>query len=83
MAPREVSPVKAEPQKPTKSKGDSTQAEFVEKEIIKWEENGWKWDQAKVEAMYDRIDTNKDGIASGVEKKAYWATVEKEKAANR
>ncbi len=77
LAPRVAMSISAKPQKQVKSKGDSTRAEFIEKERVKWKTRGWKWNPAKVEALFDRIDTNKDGIASGMEKKAYWAKVMK------
>jgi len=54
-------------------KGDSTLEQFVAREKIKWEKNGWPWDRAKVEANFRKMDTNGDGIASGKEKKAYWS----------
>jgi len=56
----------------TKSKGDSTLAEFIEKDRIKWQAHGWKWNRKNVETVFDEIDANDDGVASGREKKTYW-----------
>lgn len=53
-------------------KGDSTLEHFIEMEKVKWEKNGWNWNQSKVEELFNNMDTNQDGIASGLEKKAYW-----------
>ena len=74
-APRRATPVKEETEKRERRKGDATRAEFIELERIKWTQNGWKWNQARVEALFDRMDANNDGIASGSERKAYWAKV--------
>ena len=46
---------------------------FSAQEKAKWEKNGWTWNQAKVDALFNTIDTDGDGIASGLEKKAYWS----------
>ncbi len=54
-------------------KGDSTLEHFIEMEKVKWEKNGWRWNQSKVEELFKKMDTNQDGIASGLEKKAHWA----------
>ncbi|VGO20437.1 sulfatase-like hydrolase/transferase [Pontiella sulfatireligans] len=54
-------------------KGDSTKEMFVAQEKAKWDKNGWNWDLSKVETLFSTIDANGDGIASGQEKKAYWA----------
>ncbi|WP_146400862.1 sulfatase-like hydrolase/transferase [Planctomycetes bacterium CA13] len=70
--PSEATPVEVSEMKPLK-KGDSTRDDFVEREREKWEKNGWNWDHVKVDKMFDSIDANKDGVASGEEKKAYWA----------
>jgi hypothetical protein len=54
-------------------KGDSTKAMFFAQEKVKWDKNGWNWNPAKVESLFNEIDTNHDGIASGQEKKIYWS----------
>ncbi|MFG0254057.1 MAG: sulfatase-like hydrolase/transferase, partial [Rhodopirellula sp. JB053] len=54
-------------------RGDSTIEHFVALEKAKWKKNGWTWNQQKAEAIFQKIDTNSDGIASGKEKKAYWS----------
>lgn len=46
---------------------------YVQKEKANWERNGWTWNQAKVESNFAEIDTNDDGIASGVERQAWYA----------
>jgi hypothetical protein len=53
-------------------KGDSDLEHFVGLEKAKWEKNGWRWNQSKVEELFREIDADHDGIASGVEKKNYW-----------
>ena len=79
-----VSPTaNTESPKKAKSKGDSTRAEFIAIEKLKWEKNGWKWNPTKAEELFEKIDANQDGIASGKEKKAYWANFQKEKPADR
>ncbi|EMI40448.1 N-acetylgalactosamine 6-sulfate sulfatase (GALNS) [Rhodopirellula sp. SWK7] len=55
------------------NRGDSTLEHFIALEKAKWQKNGWNWNQEKVEALFKEIDTDEDGIASGKEKKAYWA----------
>ncbi len=52
---------------------DWTKEQFIAMQKAKWEEKGWKWNQQKVEAMFEEMDTDKDGIATGKERKAYWA----------
>ncbi|WP_162030586.1 MULTISPECIES: hypothetical protein [unclassified Lentimonas] len=54
------------------AKGDQTKDQFVAKEKAKWEEKGWKWNQAKVESNFAEMDTNKDGIASGKERQVWF-----------
>ncbi|WP_372725785.1 kappa-carrageenase [Novipirellula sp.] len=51
---------------------DATKAEFVAMEKAKWEKEGWNWNQAKVESNFDEMDTNRDGIASGQERQAWF-----------
>lgn len=46
---------------------------YVQKEKANWERNGWAWNQSKVESNFAEIDTNEDGVASGVERKAWYA----------
>lgn len=53
-------------------KGDSSREQFIAMEKAKWEKNGWPWNQERVEAMFEEVDVNRDGIASGLEKKNYW-----------
>jgi len=36
---------------------DWTKGEFIENEKAKWANNGWPWDQGKVESNFDEIDT--------------------------
>lgn len=67
--------VEPAPAKETTTKGDSTKAEFIAAQKAMSEQKGWRFDQAKIEKQFDEIDTNKDGIASGKEKTAYWAKV--------
>ncbi|SMP41429.1 Arylsulfatase A [Neorhodopirellula lusitana] len=54
-------------------RGDSTLEHFIALEKAKWEKNGWTWNKTKVEELFNQIDTDQDGIASGKEKKAHWA----------
>lgn len=56
-----------------KAPTDKTKAEFVAMEKAKWEQKGWRWDQAKVEANFDEMDKDKDGLASGKERHAWFA----------
>jgi len=53
-------------------RGDSTPEMFFAQEKGKAEKGGWTYNQERVKAVFDTIDTNQDGIISGVEKKAYW-----------
>ena len=55
-------------------KGDSTKAEFLDAQRIKYEETGWPFDRVKIEQQFNDIDANQDGLASGQEKTAYWAS---------
>ncbi|MDZ8118408.1 sulfatase-like hydrolase/transferase [Pontiella agarivorans] len=57
-------------------KGDSTLEQYIAREKIKWASKGWKWDQDAVIDTFRQIDTNGDGIISGVEKKIYWSKEE-------
>ena len=52
---------------------DWTKAEYLEKEKAKWDANGWAWNQAKVESNFIEIYKNQDGIASGLERKNWFA----------
>lgn len=54
-------------------KGDSTLEQFIAFEKAKWNSKGWNWDRAKVEQQFHETDANGDGIATGLEKKAYWS----------
>ncbi|MCM2371166.1 kappa-carrageenase [Aporhodopirellula aestuarii] len=53
--------------------------QFIAMEKAKWEKNGWPWNQAKVEANFAEMDTNNDGIASGIERQQ-WFTNKKASA---
>jgi len=64
-ATRPAAPVK-------KSPTDWTRAEFIAREKAKWTAKGWKWNQAKVESNFDEIDTNRDGLASGKERREWF-----------
>ena len=63
------------------AKGDSTKEEFMATQKAKHAENGWNWDQAKMDAMFSEMDTDKNSIVSGNEKKAYWAAYRAKKSA--
>ncbi len=55
-----------------KAATDWTKDEFISREKATWVKNGWEWNQAKVEANFDEIDANGDGIASGLERQAWF-----------
>lgn len=57
-----------------------TKEQFVTTQKANYEKNGWKWDQTRVEADFETIDTNNDGSLSYPEKKAWWAERDAEKA---
>ncbi|CAA6676280.1 MULTISPECIES: hypothetical protein [unclassified Lentimonas] len=50
-----------------------TKDQFVAAQKKAAAKKGWKFNQEKVEAQFVIIDTNKDGIVTGTEKKAHWA----------
>lgn len=56
-----------------KSTTDWTKAKFLAIEKVKWEKNGWTWNQRKVESNFAEIDINQDGIASGKERQDWYA----------
>jgi beta-glucanase (GH16 family) len=57
----------------TKSEAtDRTKAEYIAEEKVKWAKNGWTWNQAKVESNFEEMDADKDGIASGLERKLWY-----------
>lgn len=58
---------------------DWTKAEFLTKERAKWDKEGWTWNQEKVESNFEEMDTDKDGIASGEERKRWYAGKMKKK----
>ncbi|WP_272482036.1 kappa-carrageenase [Fuerstiella marisgermanici] len=58
---------------------DWSKQQYVAREKVTWEENGWTWNQSKVESNFGEIDVNKDGIVSGKERQAWFA---KKKAGN-
>ncbi|GAA5508702.1 kappa-carrageenase [Novipirellula caenicola] len=68
------------PIKPT-LQTNMTKAEFVAMEKEKWNRAGWAWDQAKVESNFDEMDTNHDGITSGIERQRWFA--KKKESANQ
>ncbi|WP_136060175.1 sulfatase-like hydrolase/transferase [Pontiella sulfatireligans] len=71
--PADIKPVALEQKTTPLSNGDITKAQFLENEKRRCEVKGWKWNSGKVETMFNEIDANQDGIASGREKKIYWA----------
>lgn len=76
--------VNAEEAKPAPAKKQPksfTKEQFVAMEKVKWEKHGWNWNQAKVEANFDEMDVNKDGLADGKERKDWYAKKMAEKAA--
>ena len=52
---------------------DWTLAEYIASEKLKWDQNGWTWNQTKVESNFHEIDTNNDGLASGKERQEWFA----------
>lgn len=60
-------------------KNDSTLEHFIALEKVKSDKNGWNWNQSKVEEQFEKMDVNQDGIATGLEKKAYWEDFMKRK----
>ncbi|MGB7347088.1 MAG: kappa-carrageenase [Pirellulaceae bacterium] len=63
-------------QKPplTTSPNDWSMSDYVTKEKANWEKNNWPWNIDKVESNFAEIDTNQDGIASGLERKNWYDT---------
>lgn len=55
------------------AKGDVTLEMFLATQKAQQEKKGNDWNPAKYKKMFEQIDTNGDGIASGDEKKAYWS----------
>lgn len=53
------------------SRGMSKEA-FIAMEKSKWETNGWPWNQAKVESNFGEMDTNQDGVATGLERQTWF-----------
>lgn len=51
---------------------DWTRDESISKVKIKWEKNGWPWDQSKVESNFAEVDANDDGRASGKERQDWF-----------
>lgn len=51
---------------------DWTLSEYVARERVKWEQNGWPWNQDRVETNFHEIDTNNDGLASGKERQEWF-----------
>lgn len=52
---------------------DWSREKYIAREKANWEKNGWTWNQAKVESNFAEVDTNKDGMASGKERQAWYA----------
>ena len=48
--------------------GDTTKEQYIAQAKKQAETKGTEFDQAKVEAKFDKMDTNKDGVLSGDEK---------------
>ncbi|MDF7825389.1 sulfatase-like hydrolase/transferase [Pontiellaceae bacterium B12227] len=61
----------AQPQRALKT-GDQTLEMYIAKEKVKWEKNGWPWKQENVERNFAEVDVNRDGIASGKERNAWF-----------
>ena len=57
----------------TKGATDWNKEQYIAKEKAKWEANGWTWNREKVEANFAETDTNNDGVASGLERQAWFA----------
>lgn len=57
----------------TPASTDWSKDEYMASEKVIWEKNGWTWNAAKVESNFADIDTNNDGIASGMERQAWYA----------
>ncbi|VGO21836.1 hypothetical protein [Pontiella sulfatireligans] len=72
-----------QPAKKTPVAKDMTKEQFVAMEKAKWAEKGWRWNQVKVESNFDEMDVNKDGLASGKERKDWFAKKKAEKAAEK
>lgn len=53
--------------------GDWTQEKFMEMQQKQAETKGRTFDEAKALKMFQHVDANNDGIATKVEKKAYYA----------
>ena len=51
--------------------------EFVAQQKAKSEEKGWKFELDKVEATFDAMDSNDNGLVTGKERKAYYASKNK------
>lgn len=62
-----------------KAASDKTKEEWVALSKAKWEKNGWKWNQAKVESNFDEMDADNDGIATGLERKQWFEKRAKKK----
>jgi hypothetical protein len=52
---------------------DWTKDKYIAKETLKWSQKGWCWNLDIVEAYFRELDTNKDGLTSGQERKAWFA----------
>ncbi|MEX0331087.1 MAG: hypothetical protein AB3N64_06640 [Puniceicoccaceae bacterium] len=61
-------------QKNAKAKGptDFDREEFYAMEKKKAKKNGWRFNQANADALFDKMDTDNDGIVTGKERKVYW-----------
>lgn len=57
---------------PKQGKFDWDKDKYIAMEKAKWEANSWPWNQEKVEANFAEIDANQDGVASGLERQAWF-----------
>ncbi len=53
--------------------------QFLEPQKAASQEKGWKFNESKITETFALMDANSDGIATGPEKKAYRAAMEKKK----
>gem|GEM_PF-2882497 len=75
-APKPAAPPAAAPAKPAADvklkRGDSDLAHFISVRKALAEKKGQPFNRAGVEKMFAEMDTDKNGIVTGLEKKAYW-----------
>ncbi|MGJ8653387.1 MAG: hypothetical protein ACSHX8_08950 [Opitutaceae bacterium] len=58
---------------------DLSKAEFLAVEKADAEKNGWRFKEDKASALFEKMDTNKDGVATSKERKHYWDNWSKNK----